>query len=74
MGGEINLKCFFSFLCVCVCVSYFLHPQEALTALKECARVLSYEPEVQPEGQLGIEAKEEIKMLQKWIKEEGWKY
>lgn len=47
---------------------------EALTALKECARVLSYEPEVQPEGQLGLEAKEEIKMLQKWIKEEGWKY
>ncbi|KAG0724321.1 SET domain-containing protein SmydA-8, isoform A [Chionoecetes opilio] len=47
---------------------------EALTALKECARVLSYEPEVQPEGQLGLEAKEEIKMLQKWIKQEGWKY
>ncbi|XP_045131510.1 uncharacterized protein LOC123516301 [Portunus trituberculatus] len=47
---------------------------EALTALKECARVLSYETEVQPEGQLGLEAKEEIKSLQKWIKEEGWKY
>ena len=54
--------------------SFLFYPQEALTALKECARVLCYEPEVQPEGQLGLEAKEEIKVLQKWIKEEGWKY
>ncbi|KAK8749838.1 hypothetical protein OTU49_015582 [Cherax quadricarinatus] len=47
---------------------------DAMTALKECARILSYEPEVQPEGQLGLEAKDEIKKLQQWIKEEGWKF
>lgn len=46
----------------------------AMTALKECVRVLSYEPEVQPEGQLGLEAKEEVKQLEEWIKDEGWKY
>lgn len=48
--------------------------QSAMTALKECVRVLSYEPEVQPEGQLGLEAKEEVKQLEEWIKDEGWKY
>ncbi|KAK7084159.1 hypothetical protein SK128_004824 [Halocaridina rubra] len=46
---------------------------DALTALKECARVLSFEPEVQPEGQLGLEAKDEIGQLEEWIKDEGWK-
>ncbi|XP_066950946.1 uncharacterized protein [Macrobrachium rosenbergii] len=46
---------------------------EAMTALKECARVLSYEPEVQPEGQLGLEAKDEIGQLEEWIENEGWK-
>lgn len=48
--------------------------QSAMTALKECVRVLSYEPEVQPEGQLGLEAKDEMKQLEEWIKDEGWKY
>jgi len=47
--------------------------QEAYDVLVECARVLSYEPEVQPEGQLGIEAKGEIKQMADWIKTEGWK-
>ena len=39
----------------------------------ECARVLGYEPPVQPEGQLGIEAKDEVKQMSKWIEDEGWK-
>jgi len=47
--------------------------KEGYDALVECARVLSYEPPVQPEGQLGIEAKGEIKQMTKWIRDEGWK-
>jgi len=47
--------------------------KEAYDALVECARVLSYEPPVQPEGQLGLEAKDEIKQMMKWMKDEGWK-
>ncbi|KAF2365894.1 Zinc finger MYND-type [Trinorchestia longiramus] len=47
--------------------------KEGYDALVECARVLSYEPPVQPEGQLGLEAKDEIKQMLKWMKEEGWK-
>jgi len=47
--------------------------KEANDALVECARVLSYEPPVQPEGQLGIEAKDEIVQMAKWIREQGWK-
>lgn len=47
--------------------------KEAYDALVECARVLSYEPPVQPEGQLGIEARDEIKQMIQWMKEEGWK-
>ena len=47
--------------------------QESYESLLECARVLSYEPEVQPEGQLGIEAKTELRQMMKWMKEEGWK-
>uniref|UniRef100_A0A6A7FNU5 Protein msta-like n=2 Tax=Hirondellea gigas TaxID=1518452 RepID=A0A6A7FNU5_9CRUS len=47
--------------------------KEAYDALVECARVLSFEPPVQPEGQLGIEARGEIKQMIKWMKEEGWK-
>ena len=47
--------------------------QEAHDILLECARVLSFEPAVQPEGQLGIEAKDELKQMSKWIREEGWK-
>ncbi|CAL4066087.1 unnamed protein product [Meganyctiphanes norvegica] len=42
---------------------------DASTALKECIRILCYEPEVQPEGQLGIQAKEEMQTLQQWIKD-----
>ncbi|KAB7494068.1 Protein msta, isoform A [Armadillidium nasatum] len=47
--------------------------QEAYECLLECAKVLSFEPPVQPEGQLGIEAKEELRNMIKWIKEEGWR-
>lgn len=46
---------------------------DAITALKECARVLGFEPDVQPEGQLGLEAKDEVIQMEEWIKDEGWK-